>query len=241
LAVWDGHPGDGPSGTEAQIRVWQAAGFDVDVVDLTAITRSTGLLRPGGEGHPVPAPETADPPDFQQRVMAMLFADAVGYSQLNEEQIPIFVREFLGSVAHLLDRSPHKPVMKNTWGDAVFFVFEGIENAGALALDLRDRIRGTDWVAHGLPERMNLRIALHAGPVYGFTDPVTAHPNFSGTHVSMAARIEPITPPGEVYCSEPFAVLAATRGVTAFACDHVGRTPLAKKYGIFPTYHLRRT
>jgi hypothetical protein len=241
LAVWDGRPGDGPSGTEAQVKVWQAAGLSVDIVDLGAITRATGLLRPGSEGHPVPAPETADPPDFQQHVMAMLFADAVGYSQLNEEQIPTFVREFLGSVSELLDRSPHKPVMKNTWGDAVFFVFDEIEAAGALALDLRDRIRGTDWVAHGLPARMNLRIALHAGPVYGFSDPVTHHPNFSGTHVSMAARIEPITPPGEVYCSEPFAVLAATRGVTAFACDYVGRTPLAKKYGVFPTYHLRRT
>ncbi len=38
----------------------------------------------------------------------------------------------------------------------------------------------------------------------------------------------------------PFATLAAAKGVTEFACDYVGQTPLAKGYGTFPTYHVRR-
>jgi tryptophan halogenase len=45
-------------------------------------------------------------------------------------------------------------------------------------------------------------IGLHAGPVYRYTDPVTRRPNYTGGHASRAARIEPITPPGQVYASE---------------------------------------
>ena len=92
----------------------------------------------------------------------------------------------------------------------------------------------------GLPKDLNLRIALHAGPVYSCIDPVIGQPTFTGTHVSRAARMEPITPPGQVYASQPFAALAAAQFVAEFTCDYVGQTPLAKGYGTFPTYHVRR-
>jgi len=57
--------------------------------------------------------------------------------------------------------------------------------------------------------------------------------------VSRAARIEPITPPGQVYASEAFAALAAACGAKNFTCDYVGQTPMAKGYGTLPTYHVR--
>ena len=66
----------------------------------------------------------------------------------------------------------------------------------------------TDWVKLGLPPHMNVRIGLHAGPAIRMIDPVTGQLNFMGSNVSRAARIEPVTPPGQVYCSEPFAALA---------------------------------
>jgi class 3 adenylate cyclase len=80
---------------------------------------------------------------------------------------------------------------------------------------------------------------LHAGPAYEFDDPITGNRTYSGTHVSRAARIEPITPRGQVYASESFAALAAARGSEHFVCDYVGQTPMAKGYGTLPTYHLR--
>jgi len=86
---------------------------------------------------------------------------------------------------------------------------------------------------------LTLRLALHAGPVSACVDPVTQHTNYIGSHVSWAARIEPITPHGQVYASQPFAALAAAQGVSSFTCDYVGQVPLAKEYGIFPTYHVR--
>ncbi len=57
--------------------------------------------------------------------------------------------------------------------------------------------------------------------------------------MNRAARVEPITPPGHVYATEAFAALSAAAGVTAFTCDYVGQTPLAKGYGAFATYRVR--
>ena len=168
----------------------------------------------------------------------MLFADVVGYSQLTEEQQPRFVEHFMGAVAALMAVSPHAPVFQNTWGDALFFVFNTVADAGLFALDLRDRLCHTAWEEKGLPKELTLRIALHAGPVTGCVDPVTKQPNYVGSHVSWAARIEPITPPGQVYASRPFAALAAAQGVSPFTCDYVGQVPLPKGYGTFPTYHV---
>jgi class 3 adenylate cyclase len=138
-------------------------------------------------------------------------------------------------VQHLAEQ-----VMKNTWGDALYFVFSKVKQAGNFALELCDLIQNTDWSAKGLPEDLNLRIALYAGPVYRHINPITGHTDYIGTHVSHTARIEPITPPGKVYASQAFAAIASSEGVGDFTCDYVGQTPWAKRYGTFPTYHVRR-
>ena len=92
-----------------------------------------------------------------------------------------------------------------------------------------------------LPENTNIRIALHAGPAYEIDDPVTGRPGFAGMHISRAARIEPVTPPGEVYVSEAFAALLAfDDNQERFACEYVGTVPMAKEYGRFRTYRLAR-
>ncbi len=104
-------------------------------------------------------------------------------------------------------------------------------------------VQETDWEAKGLPATLALRIALHAGPVFGGIDPVTGHKNYTGTHVSRAARLEPKTPPGEVYASEGFAALVAVDQVhpqTEFACEYVKQLEWARHYGTFPTYVVRK-
>ena len=64
--------------------------------------------------------------------------------------------------------------------------------------------------------------------------------DYTGVRVSRAARIEPITPVGQVYASQQFAALASTQRVKDFICDYVGRVPLPKKAGIIPLYLVRR-
>jgi class 3 adenylate cyclase len=170
----------------------------------------------------------------------MLFADAKGFSTLSESQIPPFVDTFLGTVAERLGQISRPPLLKNTWGDGLYFVFDNARDAGLFALDLADAIAATDWSVCGLPREMSLRTGLHAGPAYACTDPVTGRLNYLGAHVSRAARIEPITPAGEVYASREFAAVARAERATGFHCEYVGRTPLAKGYGTAPMYVVRR-
>jgi class 3 adenylate cyclase len=241
LAVWDGRPGQGPGGTGSAVQRWREHGLEVEVIDLaeilsrecpnlSAVTTPPQLLQGRankGEN------------DFVSEIRALLFADAEGFSKLTDAEITRFVQHFLGLVGDLLKQAAHKPLMKNTWGDGLYFVFSGVREAGQFALDLRDRVQGTNWQGKGLP-KLNIRIGLHAGPVFFCTDPVTERTNFIGMHVSRAARIEPVTPPGQVYASQSFAALAAAEGVEEFRCDYVGQTPMAKKYGVFPTYAVLR-
>jgi hypothetical protein len=238
IAVWDGRPGDGPGGTASAVDLWRQAGRSLEIVDLEA-------LRGPGPDPPAPsrgrAPSTLahasdDCDGFDARIVGVLFADARGFSGLSEGQVRPFVRHFLGEVAAELARSECPPAIRNTWGDGLYFVFERVADAGRFALGLLDALARCDWAAHHLPSTLELRIGLHAGPAYLCVDPVTGRPNYFGTHVSRAARIEPVTPPGLAYASQAFAALARSERAVRFRCEYVGRTPLAKGYGTFPMY-----
>lgn len=248
LAVWDGKPGSSPGGTASTVERWRRLGRKVEVIDLADILRRHGPLKVRG-GRPAaalspaqtsPARRSSAFPVTHTQVIAILFADAADFSALSESEFPNFVQNFLGDIAALVTESSEPPVIKNTWGDGLYLVFSDVGNAGRFALALRDWAAQADWVGKGLTQPLRLRIGLHAGPAYAFTDPVTGQPNYIGTHVSRAARIEPITPPGQVYASQAFAALAAAEAVRDFACDYIGRTPLGKGHGVFPTYCVRR-
>jgi class 3 adenylate cyclase len=86
---------------------------------------------------------------------------------------------------------------------------------------------------------MNVRIALHCGPVHCGRDPITGSPLYTGPHASRTARIEPITPPGQVYASTAFAAVAAASGADGLEMRYVGRIPLAKGYGTLGLYNVR--
>jgi class 3 adenylate cyclase len=94
-----------------------------------------------------------------------------------------------------------------------------------------------------VPAHVDLRTGLHAGPVFEVIDPLTGRPNLYGAHVNRAARIEPITVPGEIYASEQFVALllsetAARRGAEPWEIEYVGTLSLAKAYGAQKLYHL---
>jgi class 3 adenylate cyclase len=241
LAVWDGQPGDGPGGTAGAVRQWQEHGVEVHGlkldtgIDAHAVSLGTEVLsaRPGSARQAAPA-ERAD-----DQVLALLFADAVGFSQLSDAEVPLFVQHGLGLVARLVAEDEDAVPVRETWGDGLFLAFKDTRTAGRFALRLRDEIAATDWGALGFVHPLRMRFALHAGPVRLTTDPITGLPKCCGTHVSRAARLEPKTPPGEVYASEAFAALANMDGVAEFRCDYVKQLDWAKRYGTFPAYVVR--
>ena len=253
LVVWNGKTGDGPGGAASVVENWRRYDYEPEIIDLAKLLDGRVPSCPKVDADNLPpgvsvqladaarskvAPKS-DEERFNSRIVSILFADAVGFSKLTEPEVPRFVQHFLGAIADLSEEFGESILAKNTWGDGLYFVFSDVDLAGNFALQLADLVTQQNWEGKGLPRGLNLRIALHAGPVYEFDDPITRKRSYSGTHVSRAARIEPITPAGQVYASETFAALAAAQGIKSFVCDYVGQTPMAKGYGTLPTYHLR--
>lgn len=238
LVVWDGEPSQAPGSVAWTLASWMEMGHSVEIIDLASL--QGGRYDPEAQRAARPPRQAAElPAGLRSRIMVLLFADVVHFSKLSETQIPRFVAHFLGAIRALEGAMAVPPVMGNTWGDGLFFVFESVQDAARFAQDLVARMGRTDWPALGLPEGLNIRVAMHAGPVYVGTDPVTGRETCFGSHVNRAARIEPITPPGQVYVSQAFAALATAQNVEDFSCEYVGQLPLAKDFGTFPMYLLR--
>jgi class 3 adenylate cyclase len=189
------------------------------------------------ETKPAPANE---PVTQNRQVRALLFADLAGFSKIQEEQIPFFMDRYLGAVAGHLKKTRYRPLFRNIWGDAFYFVFGDTVAAARYALELRDLVEGLDWCGIGLPPELKIRIGLHAGPVFSGREPILGKLNFFGTHVNRAARIEPITSPGNVYASEQFAALLQARSTGDLVSRYVGIIILPKGFGRYPIYHIKR-
>ena len=236
LAVIDVSDAGAAGGSSSNLALWKARGIDVDVIDVRDLRGDAAAA--SSVAAPPPARDDNSRAFVRHEMRAMLFADAVGYSKLSEDQIPGYIEGFLGAVGELGKRTLHRYEHVETSGDGLYMVFPDANAAGNFALELRSVTSRFDRGAWGLPSSFSLRIALHCGPVHCATDPITGRALYTGPHTSRAARIEPITPPGQVYASSAFAAVAAASG-SAFAMSYVGRIPLAKGYGTLGLYHLR--
>ena len=144
----------------------------------------------------------------------------------------------LGAFAAVLARYDDAIEHRNTWGDALYVVLTDTVAAAECALELQTRSRRSTC-ALGLPDDLALRIGAHVGPVFPLDEPVLRTRAFTGSHVSRTARVEPVTPPGEVYVTEPFA--AASSSPRARRRLRLRRhMPAAKGYGHLRMYRLRR-
>ena len=235
IAVRDPDDPSTPGGTTSNLSLWRAGGINVDEIRLSEL-RATKARAPAPLGE---VPTHGDRQSVARHEMrAMLFADAVGYSKLSEDQIPGYIAGFLGAVAELSRRTSHPFEHVETSGDGLYMVFRNATDAALFALELSAVTNAFDRARWGLPASFNIRVALHCGPVHCATDPITGSPIYTGPHTSRAARIEPITPPGQVYASSAFAAVASATNAR-LNLSYVGRMPLAKGYGNLGLYHVR--
>jgi class 3 adenylate cyclase len=188
-----------------------------------------------------------------QRVLrTVMFADIIGFARLDDSHIPAYLR-LLEKLRLQLDGVGLAEAF-NSWGDAFFVVMEDAASLAGLALRLRDLVQELGGPEFGFPRRLDVRISLHAGPVYRMHDPFTGRVNFWGFDINRAARLEPVTVAGHVYATQPFVALLTTEEsvraseasqaggaayVSPFICEYVGALPFAKNFGAEPVYHVR--
>jgi hypothetical protein len=228
VAIWDGVASDGPAGTGADVAAWAKEGGRTRIVDPGEVAR--GLERP----------EPRIRSDYDRTLAAILFTDFAGFSTLKETALPAFWGGVMRCVAEVLDTHEREVVCRNSWGDAVYAVTGSAPGAAQIALELQDALAAFDYATLGLDGTGGMRIGVHYGPAYRTVDHITGRTTFYGTEVSKAARIEPVTPPGAVFVTEPMAAVLALEAGDLFACRYVGRIALAKKYGDYPMYRLTR-
>jgi class 3 adenylate cyclase len=250
MVLWDGLPGLGAGGTESFYSFWSRK-LNIETVVIPPPAVSPGVASKAN-ARPSKGTERSI---LHQEVKSMLFADIVGYSKLTEITIPEFIGTFLERLGKLTSNSKHAPCSVNTWGDAIYAVFDYARDAGLFALELAQMVEEgkPDWLAKGLywesrsetgevvKNPLRIRIGLHTGPVVMHFDPVVRRIGFTGTHVNRAARVEPVTVPGQVYASEEFAAMAAlsseiqrlggdTGPEPGFVCEYADSMQLAKGY-----------
>jgi class 3 adenylate cyclase len=226
-------------GTADSLANWPFSN-NVELIDLLKLRTKTSPKEFGTKDTKQKDFDFKMPFNITRTHKSIIFADIVGYSKLQEEQTPYFVFEFLQTLAKRLKAFNPQPEILNTWGDAIFAIYEEAADMIEFAFALRDLILYTDWKSKNLPAQMNIRIALHAGPVFQGTDPILKKHSFYGTHISRAARLEPMTVPGCIYASEQFAAKLIGESTDKYAVEYVGILNLPKKFGMQETYHIRR-
>ncbi|MFS0737481.1 adenylate/guanylate cyclase domain-containing protein [Sphingomonas sp. 1P06PA] len=228
IAVWDGSSGVGPAGTQQDIALAERLGIAVDVIPLGPLDRARGQAA------------TMDVPAIPRETRSIIFTDYSGFSKLAEAALPRFWEEVMGRIGRVLDgHAPHVR-FRNSWGDALYAVVDTPVHAAEIALSIQEALAGFDPQRLGLPDTAGTRIGVHHGPVFVAPDPITGRQGYFGTEVTRAARIEPITPVGKVYATQPFAAILALEPVARFATNYVGRVPLAKAYGTIRMHRLTR-
>lgn len=185
----------------------------------------------------IPTEQTTPPAAFPEP-QAFAFADVAGYGGLDEEQIRTFQTQFIPALHDFLHRQTTPPRFCETWGDALFIGFPDLRSAARLSLELQSFFTRYPWQDHGFDKPLRLRIALHCGPALVVFNPFLGRTTFTGSHVSRAARIEPVADEGQVFCSRAFQLCCRALDINGFTFIYAGEFRLPKNSGREKIYRL---
>lgn len=177
---------------------------------------------------------------MQKSISYVLFADIKGYSRLEQPGLLRFHETVMPALATRL--KDHGWDYCNTWGDAIVLGGKDARSVANMALEMRDFFANYDWAGKELPP-LDVRISVHVGEHYVGEDPFTESGLIVGTTVITAARVEPITLPGQIWTTEEAALaIGKLSGANdRFGLDQIGEITLPKGYGTIKASSLRRT
>lgn len=175
-----------------------------------------------------------------RRLVGTLFADFAGYSRLADEEQPVFQDLLIGGVATVLAAHQPRILLQHTWGDAVHVVTDDAETTARIAAGIHDVVEQARGGLGGMLEKLELRLSAHYAPVFEGIDPVEGTTTYFGSQLSFAARVEPVTPPGMIFVTEAFAARLMLEAPDRYAAEYAGEIELAKRFGKYRLYSLRR-
>ncbi|WP_028008962.1 tetratricopeptide repeat-containing protein [Solimonas flava] len=187
------------------------------------------------------AKRPADGGSAQRRMVGLIFADFASFRRLRDPVFPRYYRDIMQSLARVLDRRGGQVLVRQTWGDALHVVTADAASAAHIVADIQQYIEKRRLRHDGVLADLELRIAAHYAPAYAGYDPIEQKASYYGTQLSFAARIEPVVPPGMIYVTEAFAARLALEAPAGFMLDYAGEVDLAKQFGTYRLYALRRT
>jgi class 3 adenylate cyclase len=168
---------------------------------------------------------------------AILVIDFPDFSLLDDETIPVFHEFVMRPVAEVMEAHEEGRLYDNTWGDAIIAIFDRAVLAARFSLELQSRLAAVPFAALGMPATLRPRIAGDFGRTWQGFDFVRKEITYYGLHVTRAARLEPVTPPGAIYVTQAFAAAVAAEDET-LRCDYVGDLVTPKNYGVMSAYRL---
>ena len=145
----------------------------------------------------------------------------------------------MASLSDVLNGFGEKVLYRNSWGDAVYVVFDDAFTAAQCGLALQRAAKEAGQSGLGKKLNLELRLGGHYGPVFDGHDFIRNESTYFGSHVTRTARIEPIAVPGEVYVTEEMAAALALSGDQTIECNYIGIESLAKGYGKIRLYVLK--
>lgn len=228
LAVWDQSMSNRSRGTYSNIVKWKQLGHHSEIIPSPAIVRRSAPHKPR-EAYPA----------TRREPHAILFSDVRGYSKLSDRDILWYFNELQPALANVIDEFRPEIQHLDTWGDAIFLVTEKASTAAKIAVALNSAIAEIDQTSLNLEEPLLMRIGLHFGPVYKLYDHLIRDYTYSSNDVNKTARIEPVTPPGEIFGTEPFVARLELEGEGWANFEYAGTIPSAKNYGAFRMFHIR--
>jgi class 3 adenylate cyclase len=150
--------------------------------------------------------------------LAIMFVDMAGFAERtarqSREQNKAMLRDFARVLVPLTARFGGRHV--KSLGDALLVAFRSPTDSVRCGMAMQDAIAAYN-LERGNTDPMQIRVALNVGEVRLETDDVF------GEAVNIAARVEELTPPGEIYLT---GVVYLSMNKTEVAAEHIGEQML---------------
>lgn len=163
---------------------------------------------------------------FSSKTRSILFMDVSGWSKLSASEIHAYATKGLQALSHRLEGYD----FINTWGDSIVATFESAKTAAEMALRIQEFFANS-YPESGVSSGLTCRVSLHLGEIICCRNALRKEYDIFGEAVHVAARLEPVTAPGAIFCTQAFADRLREVQGSAPKAWQLGQLELAKCFG----------